>query len=140
MSTKKPAGSDGPRLPRHGALSPVGSNQSLIRGRLTVSGLFFTAERLDIVARGRSGPEGMPTPEGLDRPAAARLSNPSGVETTVSPAPVPGVRCATPGCDIQPLRGKEQAGRPLYRGAVGGEPDTPRRLVYQRRGFPLRHP
>jgi hypothetical protein len=46
----------------------------------------------------------------------AALYNPSGVNQILLPHPCPGVRCATPGSDIQPLRGKEgsRAGLPEY--------------------------
>src|SRR5262249_29209330 len=81
--------------------------------------VFFTAKRLDSTAPGRAAHPGtrparrnFPTPKGFYK----GLAN---VGTVVQPLrgrralvrPVPRVRCATRGCGVQPLPGKENEAR-----------------------------
>jgi hypothetical protein len=76
-------------------------------------GRFLTAKRLHNTAQGRAAHPGRETQhtvqstlKGLDK-AGLTLSNPFRVGKEVYRSLSPRVRCATLGCVVQPLRGKE---------------------------------
>jgi hypothetical protein len=106
---------------------------------------FFTPKGLDSAAQGRAAHPGKPHGNPKDLPrrgCTGRTVQPLRGRSRGAASP-PRVRCATLGCAIQPLRGKDQLGTfvPNTIAARGGEgtrdPSSPAPPLLEERGEPL---